>query len=103
MKDINSYFAEKCDVITPTITYKNRHDYWWKLGGVVHNRKWDIKRADCREIIREKVHVETFRFGGGWRAENWKAGTIIGEGKGKTIADAEVNCLKAIYNAEKAS
>ena len=66
--------------------------------------RWTIKDPRCREIVREHFKIWTY-YGSigtdkmGWvstSANNDMAGTY-----GKTIAEAEIACIEAIYEASK--
>ena len=106
MKDINEWYADKCGVRTREVGEK-----FWYSPSMNDDAKvtdlWDIKRADCREIIREYYKITTNMA---YNFTCWgSAGFIPVKGgykatimfKGKTIAEAEIACLEAIYQEGK--
>jgi hypothetical protein len=95
MKDINEFYAEKCRVELWTNLYGfsgYNHD------GGNKGHPWAIQDPRCREIIREKFNVQTQLLSGEWCGVAAGLPTIIEFGK--TIAEAEIVCLEAIYKAE---
>ena len=104
MKDyteINKWTAEKCGValyaITPVI-HSNYKEYDYLEKGI--EQRWSIERAECREIIREKFLIRTVFNDSDYV---WKAYCLkpFIEPNGKTIAEAEIACIVAIWEKEK--
>ena len=100
MKDINEWFASKCGV--------ERTDFGWicdskKKAG---NGKFRIEECACREICRERFGISTISNHAQAtknRDDQWYwSETHKHTGKGKTIEEAEVACLKYIYEQETA-
>ena len=88
----SKHFADKCGV-----PYKSAHWY----GG-----HFNIKDPRCREIIREKYKIDTLAIAENLRPVTkhlWESYCFepAVKGTGKTIAEAEIACLEAIYEAEK--
>ena len=94
MDKIDKYFADKCGVKQHQNAY---------IG------KWTIKDARCREVVREKFEIQTRHS---WIEGKpcWICEATVQQPEdqwneywehGKTIAEAEVACLKSIYEAEK--
>ena len=73
---------------------------------------WTINDARCREIVREHFKITTMYRPAGWVAmqNKWTKRINIAadqddryiclSGIGKTIAEAEIACIKAIYESE---
>jgi hypothetical protein len=88
MKDINEWYAEKCGIKKHTAMYKD----------------FSIKHCSDREIIREMLNICTtaHRLEEGsndirWFTRDMEYNHCV---SGKTIAEAEIACLEAIYKTE---
>ena len=99
MNDIDKYFAEQCGVELRAGKY-----------GVMFYKgyPWSIKRADCREIVRERFKIITnyseadkkyVSFPHSCTLDFSKDLPRFCTGVGKTISDAEIACLQSIYEA----
>mgnify|MGYP000291669257 CR=1 FL=1 len=67
----------------------------WCIGDsfpIWNESKWTIEDPRCREIIREKFKLNTYNV----MTEKWKSWVGEFKGEGKTIAEAECECIKAI-------
>ena len=97
--NIDKWFAEKCGV----------HDGFkscisWVYGINQYNYEWTISDPRCREIIREKFKTHTY-----WDTDmfvcHYSKNGITDKNSitdyGKTIAEAEIACLTAIYEAKR--
>jgi hypothetical protein len=62
---------------------------------------WDIQDPRCREIVREHFTITMDFLKGDWIAQGGYCITRTCMGKGKTIAEAECNCITQIYEASK--
>lgn len=65
-----------------------------------------LSDARCREVVRECFEITTLKaiYGGCEDDCRWQAFQASGAdmgGFGKTIAEAEIKCLEAIYEQEK--
>ena len=86
MSDINKWFANKCGVSVDTAMYKD----------------FSINNCYDREIIREKFGISTISNHAQSTASKdyfYWAETLKITGRGKTISEAECNCITAIYEA----
>ena len=86
--NIDEWTAEQCGVkIEPSIILGEwqRIDDW---------TPWTIQDPRCREIVREHFKICTDFSIDGWFSG--RAGTTE-QYAGKTIAEAEIACIKAIY------
>jgi hypothetical protein len=95
--DINEWFAKKCGVTIDSV------GGGYVFRGVFYGWGWTIQDPRCREIIREKFKIDTCEEDSGlgkWCASCYINGVYRTEGYGKTIAEAEIACLEAIYKAE---
>ena len=90
--NIDEWFAEQCGVELGT----NNADFIVYETEVTYCYPWDIKDPQCREIVREKFSIETLRKFGKWHADS--LGFTFSKGH-ETIAEAEIACLTAIYEA----
>ena len=108
MDDINKFFADSCGIKISHSRYFSypdfksfRHEYkdgtyakYIQDGNI--DMEWSIDDPRCREVIREKFKIRTV-----WNESDnvWKAYTFtpFAEPNGRTIAEAEIACLKAIY------
>ena len=92
--NIDEWSASQCGVNT-----RPNNDPWkWKIGGVTYKNAWTLDDARCREIVREHFKITTVYLNYGNKG-NWRSlqGSI--DGIAKTIAEAEINCIKAIREA----
>ncbi len=106
MNDINKWYADKCHIALDFIKYSGepehkRYEHFFYIGDKleVNDRSypWDISDPRCREIIREKFQIINNYDGlGTWIAETF---TGLGFSAKGTIAEAELSCLQAIYEA----
>lgn len=60
-----------------------------------------LKRASCREIVREKLMVITFPTSDGTWCAEWGQSVEILQIERGTIAEAEIACIQAIYEKGK--
>jgi hypothetical protein len=107
MKDINEWYADKCGVIfteyEQTVVDGSDEKITLKFAGYRTDSfeckdSWTIQDPRCREIIREKFNIQTQQLVGEWMVIC--AGIPTQITSGKTIAEAEIACLEAIYKAE---
>jgi hypothetical protein len=101
MRDVNEYFARQCGVELYTAKEINEHGNYW-YDGSEHQYEFTIEDPRCREVCRERFAVDTCEYGDHWEATGASrpSQSIPIIGRGKTIAEAEINCLIAIYNRE---
>jgi hypothetical protein len=98
MKDINEFFAEKCDVLITTYNYHG-FDLPAFIYKGVKEYKWTIQDPRCREIIRERFKVDTEYYEDIWYCTSHSDDAMLIQAAGKTIAESEINCITAIYEA----
>jgi len=98
MNDIDKWYAEQCGV--------NYNDNGWCENVEFPTwctTRWTIKDPRCREVCREGLEITTDRLNKNISIgfDKWCAYDERGEivCSGKTIADAEIACLIAIYEA----
>ena len=99
--NIDEWAAEQCGIVLYTPKQINEHGmYYYDDWGNDFDYEWTIQDPRCREIVREHFKIWTY-YGSvgtdkmGWvstSANNDMAGTY-----GKTIAEAEIGCIEAIY------
>ena len=97
MTDIDKFFADKCEV-----------EIWDSNGGYKYNgqnrcHEWTIQDPRCREIIRERCQLTTDIRQDGSRYCFPRLNiddAIKYIGNGKTLAEAEIACITAIYEAD---
>lgn len=100
MNDIDKWTAEQCGV---ELTNDGMVISWPGFDAVIADvNLWTIKDPRCREKVRESFRIETVFIddasGYGWISSNyipWVPSLC------KTIAEAEIACIKAIYEARK--
>ena len=109
MKDIDEFYAEKCGVELYTSREINEQGYYWyarESPNIEYGFEWIIQDPRCREIIRERFKIDTEYYEEVWyssqRLKTPHYDFNNAQGKGKTIAESEINCITAIYEAEKA-
>ena len=95
MKDIDKWFAEQCGV-----DLEGFYGWFQMVDGepAKEGQHWTIQDPRCREVIRDKFRIETIRV---FDLQDWYAYIDPFDGQGKTIAEAEIACCKAIYEAQK--
>ena len=94
--DINKWSADKCGV-----TFKDGQftkAYYWCINDEIQGSDWSIYKPDCMEIIREKFKIDTEY---NHDDELWISNAGYGIGRGKTIKEAELACLTAIYEIKR--
>ena len=112
MKDIDNWFADQCGVETYDDFGVPYPEYYFIKDGREFQYLWTIHDPRCREVIREKFWLCTNRAGNStalmdgkyWicSSSNNQIRRIIKIGlRGKTIAEAEIACCEAIYEAQK--
>ena len=100
MNDIDKFCAEQCGIeisAEPLKVYGYEIVNWSDLG---LPRFWSIKDPRCREIVREHFGITTQIMSG----SEWVAlapGVPTQVEHGKTIAEAEIECITAIWEASK--
>lgn len=111
MNEIDKWAAEQCrvtfftfDVVGPydptsRIIPQPSHEQGFIYQGERYYFDWTLDDARCREIAREHLKIITtlFRTASG---DEWMAMsdiTLNGR-KNKTIAEAEIACIEAIFN-----
>jgi hypothetical protein len=99
--DIDEWYAEKCGVRVREVSDKLWYSPSLNDDALVTDW-WTIERADCREKIREKFGIDTVEYDTYSGGKRWEALTVnkISE-TGKTIKEAEIACMEAIYEAGK--
>jgi hypothetical protein len=95
MSDIDKWCAEQCGVDYPIFTLNRELSI-----------RFTIQDPRCREIVREHFKID-IRY---TTKHEWHCTAIVGkattdyhfyEGTGKTIAEAEIACITAIWEASK--
>ena len=72
----------------------------WKHNGKTEHDEWTIQDPRCREIVREHFRIEMCRVEDSWVAFQYLTDEDASiEGKGETIAEAEIACITAIWEA----
>ena len=97
MPDIDKWFADICGIHIFSNNHRLPIELWTTPDGWVC--LWLISDPRCREIIRERFNLSTLNRNakeGKWGCGDEKSKLV---GHGKTIKEAEVTCLKAIYDA----
>ena len=112
MNEIDKWYADKCGVLTHSAqaplgcgTTSTSHSFFIKNGQKQHYYKWAIGDARCREIIREVFGLSTKHNPDGWLCVQYKwtkmgDGHVCLNGRGKTIREAELTLLQAIFEQE---
>jgi len=60
---------------------------------------WTLNDARCREIVREHIGIDTIQTENGWTCySDWTKSKYFTP-EYKTIAEAEIACIKAIMEA----
>ena len=102
MNNLDKWAAEQCGVGFT----KNHHKVIvaWFTGDIdnreYRNYEWTLNDARCREIVREHFLIDTNEYGQHWEASGaFTAGSCISTGRGKTIAEAELACIRKIKEA----
>lgn len=100
--NIHEWAAQQCGVkLITSLDELECGDFVTGEGGKAHwvRDHWTLDDARCREIVREHFSISTLAD----YKDGWAAGTHEGmaTGKGKTIAEAEISCIKAIREAQK--
>ena len=102
MSEINRWTADQCGVQLQephNYVIDNRSGEYWTLGEL-----WTIEDPRCREIVREHFHIATNSYtlpnGWGWHSTGLgsPAETIRYY---KTITEAEIACITAIWEAQQ--
>ncbi len=100
MNEIDKWLAGQCGV-------------WIDAGYWIHNSiefrgQWTIQDPRCREIVRERFKIETYptHDESAWtstapKEPNSGSNVYEYEAEGKTIPEAEIACITAIYEAMK--
>lgn len=101
-KSIDEWAAAKCGVEFKQ-TWKGRV---WYLNGKLHeNDEWTIKDPRCREKVRDHFNICTVKHTSTKPNRNWQSNSFLNVDFiaefGSTIAEAEIACITAIYEAEK--
>ena len=92
--ELDKLVAERIGVIVPR---GSRHFF---LNGKRHGYTWTLQDARCREIAREYFGIDTEYDE---QEKSWMAAAkakCFVFGHGKTIAEAEIACIRAIMEAE---
>lgn len=105
MSEIDKWAAERCGVELAEITNDDRR--WYRRKGKYF--EWTIEDPRCREIVREHFRIETRDRVDSWLAVQLKWSkhpdypetVVCPSGQGKTIAEAEIACITAIWEAQK--
>jgi hypothetical protein len=101
---LNKWTADKLAIYLYKPKEVNEHGYYFynKVDMRDCDYEWTMQDARCREIVREHFKVDTT-----WTTDNdWYCfveldkDDYLVEERGKTIADAEIACIKAIMEAE---
>jgi hypothetical protein len=101
MNELDKKAAVACGVVL------HKGHYYWNAT-TLHHQPWTLNDARCREIVREHFGIETCIVS---HRENNKQvfdlyvcytfdGNRKHRGNGKTIAEAEIACIKAILENE---
>ncbi len=95
MSDIDKWFADKVGA------RKMKNGGWIsEEARKASSQKFSISDSACREIIREKFKINTQHRESVKRAPVYCfSNSYQLDGSGKTIEEAECNCLQAIYEA----
>jgi hypothetical protein len=99
LTEINKWLADQCGVELYTAKEINEHGNYW-YDGSEHQYEFTIEDPRCREVCRERFRLVTIPCIEYWLCMNGAVGDKDVTEKGKTIAEAETNCLIAIYNSE---
>ena len=99
MNDIDKWCAEQCGV---NIIYSMTDYPYWNYKGVNYEYDWTITDPQCREIVRERFRILTSPASNSnlWVSESrpFISGKELPY-PSKTIAEAEIACITAIYEA----
>jgi hypothetical protein len=95
MNDIDKWCAEQCGVEEIIENMK----YGFSLNGRYYEYQWTIQDPRCREIVRERFFPSAhyLRMPNGVMTLHVNCGGIHYNTKGKTIAEAEIACITAIW------
>ena len=98
MEEIDKWAAEQCGVEIHS-DFTNDGKIYTRHSGKY--REWTIQDSRCREIVREHFRIEMYRVEDSWVAFQYLTDEDASiEGKGKTIAEAEIACIKEIYHEQ---
>ena len=90
VNDLDRWAAEQCGLVP----LSNAPDFRWCNKTAIY---WTLDDARCREIVREHFRFDTEIYG----HDMWQCYSDIFDDfvEGKTIAEAEIACIKAIKEA----
>ena len=99
MIDIDKWFADKCGIHLFSNNDKSQIELWTTHDGWVCI--WSIQDPRCREIIREEFSISTYMNhieldGKAWWCQD---NTGIETNIYKSLFEAEIACMQAIYDA----
>ena len=109
--NIDEWAADQCGIVLYTPKQINEHGmYCYDDWGNDFDYEWTIQDPRCREIVREHFKINTSYIDRNkWRSVEMKwrkkepdsTGSYCISATGKTIAEAEIACIEAIYEASK--
>ena len=102
MRSIDEFFADKCGINIHSSQTENGVLLWTMIPPY-HQvvRQWTIQDPRCREIIREEFSISTYMNhieldGKAWWCQD---NTGIETNIYKSLFEAEIACMQAIYDA----
>lgn len=96
MNEIDKWAAEQCGV---TKYLKNgfiSNEFFYN--GKWHSFPWEIEDPRCREIVRDCLRLDTDHTGVERICSTYIQNDFIFR-RGKTIKEAEIACIEALYKA----
>ena len=100
--NINEWAADQCGVLLDLDNW----EYGYQVGDEweYSDDHWSIHNPRCREIVREHFKIWTYYGSNRTDKMRWISTSAYNNMDyiyGKTIAEAEIGCIEAIYEASK--
>ena len=95
--NINEWYAKQCGVLTSPKVWGYYDDE--NLISILD--EWTIEDSRCREIIREKFGLTTVKANDTWLCMFHRKDKDPITRHGKSLPEAEIKCLKAIYEVRQ--
>jgi hypothetical protein len=100
LAELSAWAAEKAGVELYSSKHINECGDYFYFDGQEHDYEWDIRDARCRELVREKLKINTHYdiF-----AKSWYCSTPLyrRDDDCSSPKPAEINCLWAVFEGER--
>jgi len=100
MNELDKKAAEACGVVFQEYMTWGIYDFPNEGDYIEYDCEWTLDDARCREIVREHFLIDTTFASEGVECFTIHNGVDIEPVYGKTIAEAEIACIKAILEHE---